>query len=96
LIQPYPDGVTSRRTSVMACLSQARPVVTTRGRLTEPLWAGSGAVALADVGDAGRFAEEAVRLLADATARARLGARGRQLYDDTFSVDRVVTALRAA
>ena len=96
LIQPYPDGVTSRRTSVMACLSQARPVVTTRGRLTEPLWAASGAVALADVGDAGRLAEEAVRLLADAAARARLGARGRQLYDDTFSVDRVVTALRAA
>jgi hypothetical protein len=96
LIQPYPDGVTSRRTSVMACLSQARPVVTTYGKLTEPLWSASGAVALADVAAPGRLAEEAVRLLADAGARARLGVLARRLYDDTFSVDSVVTTLRAA
>ena len=96
LIQPYPDGVTSRRTSVMACLSQGRPVVTTHGRLTEALWSASGAVALADVGDSAGLAEEAIRLLADDGARARLGARGRRLYDDTFSVNRVVTTLRAA
>ena len=96
LIQPYPDGVTSRRTSVMACLSQARPVVTTHGRLTEALWSASGAVALADVGDPAGLAEEAIRLLADDGARARLGARGRRLYDDTFSVNRVVKTLRAA
>ena len=38
-VQPYPDGITSRRTSAMACLSRARPVVTTTGHLTEPLWA---------------------------------------------------------
>jgi len=96
LIQPYPDGVTSRRTSVMACLSQARPVVTTRGRLTEPLWSSSGAVALADAGDPACLAAEAVRLLADPGVRSRLGAEGRRLYDATFSLDRVVTTLRAA
>ena len=96
LLQPYPDGVTSRRTSVMACLSQGRAVVTTSGRLTEPLWAASGAVALADVNDAEALAEGVVRLLADAGARARLGGRARQLYLDTFSVEHVVSALRAA
>ena len=96
LVQPYPDGVTSRRTSVMACLSQACAVVTTTGRLTEPLWHGSHAVALAAVDDPDGLAEAVVRLLADAGERARLGGRARQLYADTFSVERVVTALRAA
>jgi hypothetical protein len=96
LLQPYPDGVTSRRTSVMACLSQGRAVVTTTGRLTEPLWKTSGAVALAGVDDPAGLAEDVVRLLADAGARARLGGRGRQLYLDTFSVEHVVSALRAA
>jgi hypothetical protein len=96
LVQPYPDGVTSRRTSVMACLSQGRAVVTTAGRLTEPLWHRSHAVSLAGVGDADALAEAVVRVLADARARAQLGVRARQLYLDTFSVERVVTTLRAA
>jgi hypothetical protein len=82
--------------SVMACLSQACAVVTTTGRLTEPLWHGSHAVALAAVDDPDGLAEAVVRLLADAGERARLGGRARQLYTDTFSVERVVTALRAA
>ena len=96
LVQPYPDGVTSRRTSVMASLSQGRAVVTTAGRLTEPLWQTSGAVALAGVHDAAGVAEAVVRLLANAGVRAQLGVRARQLYLDTFSVERVVNTLRAA
>jgi hypothetical protein len=96
LLQPYPDGVTSRRTSVMACLSQGRAVVTTAGHLTEPLWHASRAILLADVNDQAGLADAVVRLLADAGVRAQLGTRARQLYLDTFSVERVVNALRAA
>jgi glycosyltransferase involved in cell wall biosynthesis len=96
MVQPYPDGVTSRRTSVMACLSQGRAVVTTTGHLTEPLWQDSRAVVLAGVHDSAGLAEAVVRVLADAGARAQLGARARQLYLETFSVERVVSALRAA
>src|SRR6185503_18179964 len=43
MLQPYPDGVTSRRTSVMAALSHGRPVVTTVGWLSESFWSGGGA-----------------------------------------------------
>ena len=46
ILQPYPDGVTTRRTSVMASLVNARAVVTTTGHLTEPVWADTGAVTL--------------------------------------------------
>ena len=95
LLQPYPDGITSRRTSAMACLSQGCAVVTTTGHLTEPLWHTSRAVALAGVDDPKAIAENVERLLADAGTRARLGSRALQLYTETFSVARVVTALRA-
>src|SRR5437899_5775859 len=44
LVQPYPDGITTRRTSAMAGLQQAIAVVTTGGQLTEPIWAQSNAV----------------------------------------------------
>jgi glycosyltransferase involved in cell wall biosynthesis len=33
-IQPYPDGADTRRTSLMACLANGVPTVTTRGRFT--------------------------------------------------------------
>lgn len=95
-VQPYPDGITSRRTSAMACLSQGTPVVTTSGHLTEPLWADTKAVALAAVGDPGGFGAAVSTLLGDPTARRALGRRGQRTYLERFSVHRVIEALRAA
>jgi glycosyltransferase involved in cell wall biosynthesis len=95
-VQPYPDGITSRRTSAMACLSRGRAVVTTRGHLTEPLWSETGAVAIADVADLAGFASAAVNLLAHHDARAALAARGQQICAERFSVTQVIDALRAA
>ena len=95
-VQPYPDGITSRRTSAMACLSRGRPVVTTSGHLTESLWAETRAVEIADVSDSAAFTSSVVSLLAHAHARAELGARGQRVYAERFSVTRSVNALRAA
>ena len=39
LAQPYPDGITTRRTSAMAGLEHGIATVTTSGELTEPVWA---------------------------------------------------------
>jgi len=94
IVQPYPDGVTTRRTSVMAALTTSVPVVTTNGPLTEPLWARASAVALAPAGDANAFVEMAVRLAGDAGARAALGARGRALYDRDFALDVTIARMR--
>ncbi|HSC28356.1 MAG TPA: hypothetical protein VLD67_13840, partial [Vicinamibacterales bacterium] len=94
MLQPYPDGVTTRRTSVMACLINGRAVVTTGGALTEPEWAGSGAVALVPSGDPRQLVEAARALLADGQARAALGARGEAVYRARFALEHTITALR--
>jgi glycosyltransferase involved in cell wall biosynthesis len=95
-LQPYPDGITSRRTSAMTCLSLGRPVVTTTGRLTEPLWAQTGAVVLTDVTDRAAFASAVDDLLSRDEVRRAVGLRGQRVYDEHFSVARVVDVLRAA
>jgi glycosyltransferase involved in cell wall biosynthesis len=94
IVQPYPDGVTTRRTSVMAALATAVPVLTTDGPLTEPVWAQTSAVALAPAGDATVFVETAAGLAADRAARTALGARGRALYDGQFALGVTIARMR--
>jgi glycosyltransferase involved in cell wall biosynthesis len=80
----------------MAGLSLGRPMVTTRGPLTERLWTDSGAVQLADVTDPARFVAHAEALLNDPAARQRLGDKARALYEDRFDIRHTVAALRAS
>lgn len=96
LLQPYPDGVSSRRTSVMAGMKLGVPVITTRGRLTEPLWESGHAVKLADVGDTRGFAAQAIALLHRPDDRSSLIRAARHLYQHHFDVDHVVGALKTA
>ncbi|HLB88020.1 MAG TPA: glycosyltransferase family 4 protein [Terriglobales bacterium] len=95
LIQPYPDGVSSRRTSVMAGLSHGLPIVTTVGDLTEALWAESGAVALAPAGDVTTMVKLTERLLRDKTERNRLTAAAKALHEHRFALGHTVATLRA-
>lgn len=95
MLQPFAEGVTTRRTSVMAALVHGVPTVTTTGRLTESLWQETGAVAMARAGDPAALADVASRLLADPEARARIGAAGRSAYDAYFDVRHTVAALRS-
>jgi glycosyltransferase involved in cell wall biosynthesis len=94
IVQPYPDGVTTRRTSVMAALTTSVAVLTTDGPLTEPVWTRTSAVALAPAGDPGPFVERAAALAADPAARTALGARGRDLYDEQFALGVTIARMR--
>ena len=93
LLQPYPDGITSRRTSAMAGLFARVPVVTTQGTLTERLWQESAAVRLADVGDVPAIAQHVLQLIADPAERRRQADAGRAFYDRWFDVRHTVAAL---
>jgi len=94
LLQPYPDGVTTRRTSVMAGLANGRPVVTTDGALTEDIWRSTGSVALVPPDNAAALVERARELLNDTKARASLAARGSATYAAHFALRHTIDALR--
>ena len=93
LLQPYPDGVTTRRTSVMAGLANARAVVTADGALTEDVWRATRSVALAPSGDTAALVATAHELLADPSARASLAARGSDTYESCFALRHTIDAL---
>jgi glycosyltransferase involved in cell wall biosynthesis len=94
LIQPYPDGVSSRRTSFMAGLANGKPMVSTTGWLSEALWSQCGAVALAPAGDTQAFVQHVQRLRADSGERLRLGSAGGRLYREQFDSSYIISSLR--
>jgi glycosyltransferase involved in cell wall biosynthesis len=86
----YEDGVSTRRTTVMAALQHGVPVVGTSGHLTDAVLAeASDAIRLTPVGDPDAFARAVSALAADPAERARLGAAGRRLYETTFDWPRI-------
>ncbi len=95
LIQPYPDGASARRTSLMAGLRLGLPIVTTFGALSESLWHDSDAVELSPALDAAAFADRVDRLANDPVRRRELGLRAKELYQERFSVARVAQILQA-
>jgi glycosyltransferase involved in cell wall biosynthesis len=94
MIQPYPDGITTRRSSAMAAIAHRLPVVTTKGELTEPIWSDSAAVSLVPVEDTDNFVSTACRLLDDAGERQRLSLAAAKLYQDSFDLRHTVDTLR--
>lgn len=91
-VQPYPDGASARRTTLMAALANGVPVVTTGGRFTEPVWAESPVV-LVPAGDPSDLAAAALDLLDDRARRMRIADASRAFYDARFSMARTVDVL---
>jgi glycosyltransferase involved in cell wall biosynthesis len=95
-LQPYVDGLSSRRTSLMNVISHGIPTVSNTGHLTEPLWAESQAIALASTGDATQLSSLCLGLLRDESRRRQLAEAGRKLYASRFDWPGVVATLRSA
>ncbi len=95
VVQPYPDGVTTRRTSVMAGLANGCAVVTTDGKLTEDVWRASDCVAMAEAGDCARLVQRTRELLAAVGAREALQKRAAAAYEAHFALPHTIDALRA-
>jgi hypothetical protein len=96
LVQPFPDGVSSRRTSLMAGLALGVPIATNRGHLTEPVWERSRAVLLVRDATPVAYLPEVEATLASPIERQRLGRAGKALYNQWFGLNHTVTALRGA
>jgi glycosyltransferase involved in cell wall biosynthesis len=96
MIQPYPDGVSSRRGSFMAGLSHGKPIVTTQGELSEPLWSHTNAAVVVPVGDTEACVNCVRRLCDDAVERERVATAALELYRERFDISHAVAALRQA
>jgi glycosyltransferase involved in cell wall biosynthesis len=95
MIQPFPDGVNGRRSSLMASIALGVPTITTSGRFTEPVWKSGNGVAISEATTESftRVAEDVFR----SPERLRhLGRAGLNLYRDNFAVEHIIAKLRAA
>jgi glycosyltransferase involved in cell wall biosynthesis len=95
LVQPYADGASARRTTLMAALAHGRPVVTTTGELSEPWWRECGAVEVAPAEDPRLVIDRVVSLAGDRERRQRLESVARTLYRSRFAVEHAVSRLLA-
>ena len=95
MLQPYQDGVSGRRTSVMSALAHGVPVVATRGKATESCWTESPTIKLIDASDTLEITR-AVHCLVDLSKRNGAAADLKTFYDEFFDVKRTISRLRKA
>jgi glycosyltransferase involved in cell wall biosynthesis len=96
LVQPFIDGISTRRTSAMAGLANGVPVVSNLGAGSEPLWAGAGCVGLAPIPEADAVARAAEAVLAlPAEEREEMGRAAATLYRARFGLEHTIRLLRA-
>jgi glycosyltransferase involved in cell wall biosynthesis len=93
VLQPYPDGISTRRGSAMAALSLGVPLITNLGPLSETFWSTSGAIAIARSSSAADLAAATRELIADQPRRIQISTQGRDLYQDRFHIRHTVAAL---
>ncbi|WP_375743220.1 hypothetical protein NR800_32960 [Corallococcus interemptor] len=93
LVQPYPDGVSARRSSAMGGLGLGLPIVTNLGHLSEPLWRELRPVALADDASPAALLALAEHLWAHGDERRALGERAARVYREHFALEHTVAHL---
>lgn len=93
MVEPYPDGVSSRRSSTMGPLALGCVVVSNDGPWTEPVWRETGAVVLAASADPVLLCEKVEEVL---RTRPNLSERAARLYDAQFSFRHTVAVMSGA
>jgi glycosyltransferase involved in cell wall biosynthesis len=93
LVQPYTDGASARRTTLMAALAHGRCILTTVGELSEAWWRESGAVEVAPAGRPELMIGTVASLAGDAGRRRLLERAARSMYESRFAVGHAVSRL---
>lgn len=96
MIQPFPDGASSRRSSLMAALAHAVPVVTTSGASTEPFWLATEGINIVSSAELDGVVSQCCRLLSDDEARRRCVSAESSLYENHFAIERIARVLESS
>jgi glycosyltransferase involved in cell wall biosynthesis len=101
LLLPFTDGLSTRRTTLMAGLAHGLPVVGLRGVNTDRiLIRHADATVMTPCGDPDRYAQAAVELTEDRARLQAIGEAGRRLYERSFDwpvvARMVIAALRGS
>ena len=96
MLQPYIDGVTTRRSTFMAGLSLGLPVITNAGESTEPIWFQTDSVVLARDPSPAAIVSAAEDLLSSPPRWEEVGRRAAELYRKEFSLTRSLDHIREA
>jgi glycosyltransferase involved in cell wall biosynthesis len=91
-IAPFVDGISARRTSVIAAFAHGVPVVSNWGRLTDPIFTEAHPGWL-EPKEAGAFASAVLRLLRNPEAKRMRAWIGQSLYERYFDWDVVAARL---
>jgi glycosyltransferase involved in cell wall biosynthesis len=95
LLQPLADGVSSRRTSVMAGLALGLPIVTNTGPLTDPVWENTDSVVLAASPSPACLLDAMEGLLKAPQRLTALRQRAANFYQRNFALSRTIKVLRS-
>jgi glycosyltransferase involved in cell wall biosynthesis len=95
LLQPFADGVSSRRTSVMAGLALGLPIVTNAGPLTDPVWKNTDSVLLVPSPSPAGLLDAMEGLFTAPTQLAALRQRAANFYASNFALSRTIEVLRS-
>lgn len=87
MVQPYFQGVNTRRTSTMAALFHAMPVITSTGQKTESIWWETRCVRLVDWKEPSQYLEAIRTLSANENQRLQLSHAARLTYESCFSLE---------
>jgi len=93
LIQPYPDGISSRRTSLMAGLAHGLAVVSNLGPRSEPLWGQGECLALAPEPNPEALIRRVESILAAPQDLSALRNSARTFYLNHFEITRTVETI---
>lgn len=92
MLQPYPQGVDTSRSSIMVGLSHGKPIVTSYGPKTELVWNNSF-VRLTPGEEIDSLVEATENLISDKKSREKLAVAALENYKNYFSLSRSIETL---
>lgn len=93
IVQPFPDGVSTKRASLMAALALGTAIISNLGPSSDSVWEASGSLHLVDRPDAEDLVAAVHMVLNDDRVRTRLRADSAQCYAQQFSLERTLRLL---